>query len=240
MFCIKIADIPIGIDNQYPYVRNMCREFTMKNDNPAFTVSVSEEEITEEQAGELSYSRGYCESLCLYRKICCRLARYDAFLMHSAAVAVDGRAYVFAAPSGTGKTTHIRLWLELFGNRAQVINGDKPIFRFIDDVLYACGTPWRGKECLGNDSMCPVQGICFLEQSSGNRIKRLRLRAAEVSGRLFHQLLIPKEEEEFNCFWNLLERMVAQTPFYLLECNREPEAARLAYETMRRKEHAED
>ena len=150
MFCIKIADIPVGIDNRYPYVWNMCREFEVKNVNPAFTVSVSEEEISEEQAGELSYSRGYCESLCLYRKICCRLARYDAFLMHSAVIAVDGRAYVFTAPSGTGKTTHIRLWLELFGNRAQVINGDKPVFRFMDDVLYACGTPWRGKEWLGS------------------------------------------------------------------------------------------
>ena len=66
------------------------------------------------------------------------------------------------------------------------------------------------------------------------------MHADEVSGRLFRQLLIPKEEEEFNCFWALLERLVDETPFYLLECNREPEAARLAYETMRRKEHAED
>ena len=238
MFCIKIAGIPIGIDNRYPYVRNMCREFEVKNEQPAFTVSVSEEEITEEQAGDLSYSRGYCESLCLYRKICCGLARYDAFLMHSAAVAVDGRAYVFAAPSGTGKTTHIRLWLKRFGDRAQVINGDKPVFRFINDKLYACGTPWRGKEWLGDSRMCPVQAVCFLEQSPENHIRRLD--AAEVSGRIFHQLLIPKREEDFNCFWPLLEKMTETTDFYLLECNRDPEAAQLSYETMRRKDYAEN
>lgn len=232
MFCIKIADIPIGINNRYPYVRHLCREFEV-TEAPAFSVSVTEEEISEEQNGEKRFSRGYCESLCVYRKICCRLARYDAFLMHSAVIAVDGAAYVFAAPSGTGKTTHIRLWLEAFGDRARVINGDKPVFRFKDGVLHACGTPWQGKERMGCNEMCPVQAVCFLEQSCENRIRRLGVE--EVNGRIFHQILIPKEEQDFTCFWPLLEKLVTATDFYLLQCNREPEAALMAYQTIRRK-----
>lgn len=232
MFCIRIAGIPIGIDNRYPFVHHMCEEYETEEE-PAFIVSVTDEEVLCEQNGDMRFSKAYCESLCIYRKICCMLTRYDAFLMHSAVVAVDDVSYVFAAPSGVGKTTHIQLWLKLFGKRARVINGDKPIFRFSQDVLYACGTPWKGKEQFGENLMRPVQAVCFLEQSSVNHIKLLD--KSEVSKYIFSQLLIPKEQQEFDCFWKLLERMLASMSFYLLQCTPEMEAAQLAYETMRRK-----
>ena len=232
MFCIKIADIPIGIANRYSYVGWLCREYMIRDTAPEFTVSASEEEVLEEQNGNTEFSKGYCESLCLYRKICCRLSLYGAFLLHSAAVAVDGAAYVFAAPSGVGKSTHIKLWLECFGARAEVVNGDKPIFRFIEDKLFVCGTPWQGKENMGNNIMRPVQAVCFLEQSPKNHIQRLERK--EIGDRIFHQLLIPKEEQEFNCFWPLLEKLLSAVDFYLLQCNKETDAAYLAYRTMRR------
>lgn len=231
MFCIKIAGVPIGIENQYLYVERQCEGYKTDLESPAFTVSVSEKEILEERGEDSRFSIGYCESLCLFRKLCWRLASYGAFLMHSSAVAVDGRAYVFAAPSGVGKTTHTKLWVEKFGERAQVVNGDKPVFRFIDNTLYACGTPWKGKECLGSNIMCPVQAVCFLEQSRENRIRPLS--HEEITERIFHQILIPKGEEDFNYFWPLLEKLITETDFYLLQCNREPEAAQLAYQSMR-------
>lgn len=232
MFCIKLAGIPIGIDNRYAYVRRLCAGYETAG-RPAFTVRASEREIWAEQGGRTGPSRGYCESLCLYRQICRRLPFYDAFLMHASVVAVDGEAYAFAAPSGTGKTTHTRLWLQQFGSRAQVVNGDKPVFRFMDGALYACGTPWRGKEGLGGNIMRPVRAICFLEQSPTNSIRPLG--GEEVCRRIFHQLLFPASEQELDRLWPLLERLLAGTAFYLLQCNREPEAAQLAYESMRRK-----
>ena len=233
MFCIEMAGIPIGIDNRYEYIERLCRGYEIEGKAPDFTVSVTEEELQKAQDAERPYSSGYLESLCLYRKICLRLAKYQAFLMHSAVVAVDEKAYVFTAPSGTGKTTHIRLWLEMLGERVQVLNGDKPLYRFIDGVLYACGTPWQGKEHMGENIMRPVQGICFLEQSPENHIRTLS--ASEVTRRIFRQLLLPQEEEELDRYWALLEKMLDTVPFYLLECNRDPEAAHLSYETMRRK-----
>ena len=146
---------------------------------------------------------------------------------------MDGEAYVFAAPSGTGKTTHTRLWLEQFGSRAEVVNGDKPVFRFVRGRLYACGTPWRGKEGMGSNIMRPVRAVCFLEQSPANSI--CPLTREEVCRRIFHQLLMPEDQQELDRLWPLLERLLADTAFYLLQCNREPEAAQLAYQTMRRK-----
>lgn len=234
MFCIKVAGIPIGIDNRSSYIERLCRGYVVEGETPEFTVSAAKEEVEQTMARLKKYGYGYVESLCLYRKICLRMAKYQTFFMHAAVVAVDGRAYVFAAPSGTGKTTHVRLWLQLLGDRAKVLNGDKPLFRFIDGVLYACGTPWQGKEHMGENIKCPVQGICFLEQSPENHIRSLNLQ--DVTRRIFHQLLIPTEEEEFNRYWVLLEKLLDTTSFYLLQCNRDLEAARLSYETMRRKE----
>ena len=141
---------------------------------PAFTVRASEREIRAEQGGRTGPSRGYCESLCLYRQICRRLPFYDAFLMHASVVAVDGEAYAFAAPSGTGKTTHTRLWLQQFGSRAQVVNGDKPVFRFVGGALYACGTPWRGKGRAWAATSCGRCGrSAFWRQSPTNSIRPL-------------------------------------------------------------------
>ena len=231
MFCIKLAGIPIGIDDRYPLVSEQCADYRT-DETPAFTVRAADEELRRQQAEDPAAHLWYCESLCLYRKICLELPRYDAFLMHAAAVAVDGMAYAFAAPSGTGKTTHIRLWLEQFGDRARVVNGDKPIFRFLGDRLYVCGTPWMGKEQLGSNLMCPVAGICFLERGAVNEIEPLS--PSEVSRRIFHQLLLPGDQERFDCFWRLLDRLLTAIPFYLLRCNREPDAALTAYQMMRR------
>ena len=232
VFCIKIAGIPIGIDNRSSYIEHLCRGYKVEGELPEFVVSANEEEVKQSMDCMEKYSYGYIESLCIYRKICLRLSTYQTFIMHAAVVAVDGKAYAFTAPSGTGKTTHIRLWLDLLGDRAKVVNGDKPLFRFVDGVLYACGTPWQGKEHMGENIMCPVQGICFLEQNPENHIRPLGMQ--EVIQRIFRQLLVPTEENEFNCYWALLEKMLETIPFYLLQCNRDLEAARLSYETMRR------
>lgn len=233
MFYIKIANIPIGIVSRYSYIQDICKEFEVQKMDVAFIVNATEKEILEQQNGNICFSKGYCESLCIFRKICYEIIKYDAFLMHSAVIKMEGVAYVFAAPSGVGKTTHILGWLEQFGDKAQVLNGDKPIFRFIDGILYACGTPWKGKEKLGCNAMCPVQAVCFIEQSQENKIYPLNL--SDINRRIFQQILLPKKEEDFEHFWLLLEKMITTVNFYLLQCNQELEAAQIAYDVMRGK-----
>ena len=233
MFCIKIAGIPVGIDNRYPYVRQLCSGYEINEERPAFTVHADEKDILREQNGNLQFSKEYCEGLCLFRNICYELIRYDASLMHSAVVVMDCEAYVFAAPSGVGKTTHIVRWLEQFQGKARVLNGDKPVFRFCGDTLYACGTPWKGKEELGSNMTCPVRAVCFLEQSRENYIRALKKN--EVSRYIFPQVLLPDTPEQMDHFLNLLEKMITTVDFYLLQCNQSLEAAQIAYDTMRRK-----
>ena len=233
MFCVQLAGIVIEIDNRYEHIHRICKDYIVEGKEPSFTVHVTGEEILAEQNGDTFFSKGFYEGECLYCKMCAGLAQYGGFLMHGAVVAVDGEAYIFTAPSGTGKTTHMRLWLDRFGDRAEVVNGDKPILRFIGDTLYACGTPWQGEENYGNPIMRPVRAVCFLEQAKENCIRRLNMH--DISDRIFRQVWMPKDQRSFDFFWPLLDRFVTTTDFYLLRCNRDPEAARLSYETMRRR-----
>lgn len=230
MFHIKIANVVVGIDNRYRYIEWLCRGYIVTNETPAFTVCAERCELKREMTGlplmERLRSRGYFEGNCLYRKLCLGLVNYNAFLMHSAVIEVDGQAFAFAAKSGTGKSTHIRLWRKRFGREVHIINGDKPIYRFIDGQFYACGTPWRGKEGWGRNAIAPLKALCFLEQGPKNQIERLT--PAEVMPRLFHQLLLPKEPERMDRFLSLVDRMLETTPCYLLRCDMTPAAAETA------------
>ena len=107
--------------------------------------------------------------------------------------------------------------------------------------MYVCSTPWKGKEelGLGPGAMFPVGGICIIEQNPENHIRRLSV--SEASRHIFRQVHLSRNNEEtFTRFWRLLDQMMTSADFYLLQCNREPEASRLSYLTMRRKQNAEN
>lgn len=232
MFNIQMAGLTIKINNRYKYVRYLCEEFITDSENYDFEISVTEEEILAEQkSDDISSSPAYCESLCIYRNICLKLPEYNAFLMHSAAVSVDGEAYIFTAKSGVGKTTHIRSWLSCFGERAEVVNGDKPIIRCVGGEWLVCGTPWRGKENLGGKSMVPIKALCFLERGEKNSVEAIS--PSEVNSRIFHQLLMPKDERQIILFFDLLDNLLANVPTYLLKCNTDKDSAMAIYEKIK-------
>ena len=105
---IKIAGLVIDVKNKYSYFNEFCRGFEGEG-KPDFTVEVPDSVMQRVISENPDFSDGYLESLEIYRIICRKILKYDAMLMHCAAVAVDGEAYLFTAVSGTGKTTHINL-----------------------------------------------------------------------------------------------------------------------------------
>lgn len=232
MFKIKMAGLTIQIDNRYDFVRHQCQAYITDDENVDFSVSASWEELLEQRdENEVECTPAYCESLCIYRNICMQLPAHGAFLIHGASIAVDGQAYLFLAKSGVGKTTHIGFWMETFGDRAQVVNGDKPVLRLIGDQWYVCGTPWQGKEEWGTNTMVPLKAFCFLERGQNNEISLLP--EQRVTERIFHQLLLPRDEIQMTEFFVLLEDLLKKIPCYLLSCNLQREAAVTAYEAMR-------
>ncbi len=231
MFVIELAKIRIRIENRFSYIEDQCRDFLCEGDKAAFSVSVTPEEIYEEQKNG-DFSEGYCESICLYRHICERLSEYNVFLMHSSVVEVDGYAYAFTAKSGVGKSTHTALWIKNIPH-ARVLNGDKPLYRLeADGGFTVFGTPWNGKENWGENISAPLAAICFIERGEENRIEKAS--EEDVICRLMHQLYLRGARESINRQLFLMDALVRVVPYYVLSCNISDEAALLAWNTMRK------
>ena len=216
MFTVEIAGIPIAISNRFSMVKQMCR-FYIKDKPALFEVKVSEEEMLKE-TGAVS---PHAEWLCVYRHIALAMNNYDGFLMHAAVIDIDGQGLAFTAKSSTGKTTRVSLWKKAFGQRVRIVNGDKPILRFMGDTLYAFGTPWMGKENYGENSCVPLKYVCFLER--GSEVSIQKMQTQDVLSRLFGQVLVPKEGKQIGLFMRLLERFVESVKFFLLICDMEKE-----------------
>ena len=169
----------------------------------------------------------YLETLAIYRKIAVEMLRHDTLLFHGSAISVDGEGFLFTAKSGTGKSTHTRLWREMFGDRAVMVNDDKPLLKIEDDRVMVCGTPWDGKHCLGTNIMVPLKGLCILTRAEENHIQRIS--ASEAMPMLLQQSFRPDDPVAVAKLLGLLEKMAQRVGLYRLGCYMDPEAAAVAY-----------
>lgn len=161
------------------------------------------------------------------------LLRYNGMMLHSSAIELEGRAYLFSGDSGAGKSTHTGLWQQVFGSAAQIFNDDKPALRLVEGVWYAYGTPWSGKNGINQNKRVPLAGICFMKKANHNAIRRLSHQ--EAMTRIVRQTMRRfSSVENLDLMLQQLEALVQRIPVYELENRPEPEAARLSYETMRR------
>ena len=159
-----------------------------------------------------------------------QLINFDGFLIHSSAVVMDGKAYLFTAPCGTGKSTHTSLWLKEFGDRAFILNDDKPALRLTDGRFLVYGTPWSGKTAQNVNTCAPLGGVCLLNRGEKNEIRRISGTKA-VFG-ILSQTVRPKNKEYMEKLLSLLGKLMDDVPIWELHCNMEPEAARVSYNAM--------
>lgn len=171
-----------------------------------------------------------CEVIGTAASFYMQLLRKNGFMLHSSAVELDGKAYFFSAPSGTGKSTHTRQWVKLFGERAHIINDDKPAIMIRENGITACGTPWSGKSDLNVNTEVPLRGICMLERSEHNFIEPLSADKAIFS--ILNQTVRPPLERDMDSLLTLLDRVVTDVPVWRMGCNISTDAAQIAYDAM--------
>ena len=255
-FSIRLAENRILVDALFDSTKEFCREYlcgesvggnttteageSQKSTTDIIvTITPQDIEYEKQKSAEEDAAMGvptrpfkdeYLETLAVYRIICDRMPERDTFLFHCSAVAVDGKAYLFTAPSGTGKSTHTRLWREVFGDRAVMINDDKPLLRVTSDSILIYGTPWDGKHRLSTNTVAPVAGICLLERGEENHVERIA--KEEAFPRLLQQTYRPQSPVALMKTMELLDAVASNVPLYKLRCNMEPEAARVAYAEM--------
>ena len=166
----KIAERNIVISSLHDEVHRLCIDYLSPDSVPDFAVETTQEDIEYEREKSIRedeiehipirhFSDGYLETLAVYRKIAEKMPEYDTILVHGSCVAVDGKGYLFTAKSGTGKSTHTRLWRQELGERAVMVNDDKPLIRISENGPVIYGTPWDGKHRLSNNIGVPLKDL---------------------------------------------------------------------------------
>lgn len=232
---IRIAGLNIEITSINVNIACLLKEYIIEDDfgDCDFNIIITKEDIEQERKMGVNADFANIQMLeytAIFRKICLKVLEYHAFFLHSSVVVVDDKAYAFAAKAGTGKSTHTNLWVQHFGDRSYIINGDKPIYRFIGKQLYVCGHPWAGKEGLHRNKIVPLAGLCFLTRGKNNLI--CKMEKDKVIEHVFQQVLLPQDETLMIYLLEMMNRFILEVPCYLLECNMSKEAVEVAYNEM--------
>ena len=235
----RIADRTIEIDSLHSMIHRQCEEY-LEEGMPDFIVKIDQKDVDfekdksaredafEECATQI-YSDDYLETLAVYRQISEKMPEYDTMLFHGSVIAVDGTAYLFTAKSGTGKSTHTRLWRKLLGDKAVMVNDDKPLIRVTDTEAIVYGKPWDGKHHLINNMSAPLKAICILERAKDNSIREITKH--EALPMLIQQSYRPADPSAMAKTLLLIDRL--NVKFYRLSCNMDISAAELSYNTLK-------
>ncbi len=229
----KIADIVFSASPKTEYAVNLCKNYLYLGDEKEeVCFSICEDDLIRERkySIEQKFTEGMIESLALYRKFLEYAINHGALILHCSALAMDNKAYLFTAPSGTGKSTHAKLWREVFKDKVVMINDDKPVIRLIGDEFYVYGTPWNGKHRLDSNIRVKIHGICHLKRGKENSIKSINPK--DMLMVLINQTLRPETEEMAENLFSLLDKLLLKVPLFELYCNISKNAAIVAYEGM--------
>ena len=185
-------------------------------------------EAAEEGFRQRNFPDPFLERAAIQRAFAEHLLERKIILLHGSALALDDKGYLFTARSGTGKSTHTRLWREVFGSRVQMVNDDKPFAQLTSTGITVWGSPWSGKHGLDTNIGVPLAGICLLERGAENIIRQAEPAALKELLKGFR----PRTEAQAAAYEALLEQLLQQVPLWQLSCNKNPEAAKVAFEAM--------
>ena len=238
-FSISIAGQIAAVSAMFESTRFYCRDY-LTDAEPAFSVTVTPETLEAEQAllrrealeeglRPRVFPEPFLERDFIQRSVADRLLKQNILLFHGSTIAVDGIAYLFTAPCGTGKSTHTRLWREVFGQRAVMINDDKPFLQLDGTAVLAWGAPWSGKHGLATNTSAPLGGICILERGCENIICPAEPFSQQFVRSQRHRPEDPDAERQSKA---LAEQLIRRVPIWHMTCTKEPEAAKTAFDAM--------
>lgn len=240
-FKMEIAGFAARVQSLFESTKDYCSKYLVEKE-PDFLIQVTRENLAFEQR-ELDeeakqegmkmrkFTDPFLERAAIQRGFAEALFERNVLLVHGSTVALEGKAYLFTAKCGTGKSTHTRLWREVFGEKAVMVNDDKPFLRMDGEKILACGAPWSGKHGLDTNITLPLQGICILERGSENRI--CRIGREEAMNMLLHQSYCPLEPEKAEAHRKLVEQLAQRVPLWRMECTKDPKAAQIAWQAMK-------
>lgn len=224
----RIAGLTVKM-NTFGHTAQLAQPYRLEDGSDADITVVSDYRLLKQRHPGISDNN--CEYIASGRSFYQSLIDYDGFMLHASAIAVDGRAYLFSADSGTGKSTHTDLWRQILGeDRVCVINDDKPALRRQNGVWYAYGTPWSGKHGRNQNTAFPVGGICFLERGETNTIRLYD--NPDLVFRFLSQTYRFVNRQTNEKLLQLIGDLIGSVNIWQLKCNMDPQAAQVAYSAM--------
>lgn len=227
----KIAGCIVEYEPIYPLLKNQMEAYRIDEQKIDMKLTITKEfcEIKQQENPHLTLEQ--CEYIYAGSQFYNKLINLGGFLLHASAVVVDNKAYLFSADSGTGKSTHTKLWQKCFGDKALIINDDKPAIKIENGICYAYGTPFSGKTDENLNMKVPLQAICLLERGKNNSIDLIPTKDALPL--ILKQTILPKNQDIINHLFDMLDVVLTKTPIYQMKCNISKEAALMAYDKMK-------
>ena len=239
-FTIEIAGLVTQVQPLFGSTREYCRTYLTDGVPVCFvdvtpqdlvhTQAMLEKEAIEEGIRVRKFPEPFLERATIQRKIAAFLLKQDTILLHGSTVGLDGQAYLFTAPCGTGKSTHTRFWRETFGDRAVMINDDKPFLKITSSSVMAYGSPWSGKHGLDTNISLPLKGICFLRRGSVNSIRQVNPEG--LIDVLLQQTFMPEDAADQEKAVALVNSLAQTVPLWDMECTKDVGAALISYQAM--------
>ena len=239
-FRIEIAGTAFQVSSLFESTKDYCKNYLTEKE-PDFSLEVFPEDLVfeqnfldqeakEEGLKRRKFSDPFLERTAIQRKVADCLLQKDVVLFHGSGLALEGQGYLFTAKCGTGKSTHTRLWRQVFGDRAVMINDDKPFICLSGDGAVICGAPWSGKHGLDTNIAVPLKGICILERGIENRISPIV--PVEAREMLHEQSCLPLDAALLHAHHELVEQLLSHVSLWRMECNKEIDAAISAHRAM--------
>lgn len=225
-----IAGLRVEMNVWYELLKSRCEKYRYDFDGePDIVINTTAEQIQASKAdnpGTSDEMIEYIGSGCMFY---IKLLSFSGFLLHSSCISHNGRAYIFSADCGTGKSTHTSLWKKYIDG-VEYINDDKPAVRMIDGKFCAMGTPWSGKTALNNDVAVPLGGAVLLYRGKENTIRRAT--ADEAIPFIMRQTIMPVNAERTELLVDLLDKFLTEIPTYHLECDMSEQAVKTSFEAL--------
>lgn len=229
MAVYRIADLTVKYDCVYNTLKSRSEKYLCDEKEAQIELSLDEDYYISRRKVFPDTSDEMLEYMGMGTAFYKELLSFEGMMLHSSAVAFDGEAYLFSAPSGVGKSTHTQKWLEVFPN-AFIINDDKPAIRKISGKYYAFGTPFSGKNDVSVNGGYPIKGICFIDRGD-NQIQRIESETALKP--LFNQTIRPVDKNKMDLLCDRVEDILKCIPFYVMHCDVSVDAVKMAYDKMK-------
>jgi len=214
----KIADVVVELHQSFEETAHWYKSYIYNGEEaPRFSLVPNQKRMDYLVTNGVDITPAIAENMVLCTDFNRNLLKYYGSYLHSSALLFDNKVYLFSANSGVGKSTHTKKWLKRFPDRAEIINDDKPSFRFVDGKCIVYGTPFAGGTDVQQNKSAELGALVFIERSEVNSLEKIPVSKAiallveQSPGRANEQI----GERQLELFSMLL----TQYPAYLLKCN---------------------